>query len=139
MIKIDAIRNNSVYLSGDIELNKRLEQILDHDAGKQIGRAFVYRTNIPGIYTYGLEQLMDEQYGHKAGYIWASRASVMNAFFDTALFEANYKCGNGCYVSCAIDLIFFESILSEYGYGVDFDANVSDNLEDVSYKIYKKI
>lgn len=114
MLKIDAIRGNNIYLIGDEKLESK-EECLSRVEGDS--RLFVRRTSIEGLYQYGSEQLCDEYMGHGKGYIWASRASVMNKAFDLALTEAYYKSeGSYSYQCCAIDLVRYEDMLNEAGY-----------------------
>lgn len=133
MLKIDRIEHGSIYLSGD----KRLvsgERVLEKHIGAD-GIAFVKATNFEEIFTYGLEQTRGSYFGHKPGYIWASRASVMNAIFDTTLYEAAYREGSSCYCSCAVDLVRIEDLLLEAGYEIDLTPKVSKDGEDVDYQV----
>ena len=116
MLKIDAIRDNTVYIIGDEKLitkDEYLSSIIeDGDC-----RLFVRKTNIEGIFLYGSEQLCEYWMGHEKGYVWSSRASVMNKVFDLALAEAYYKSeGSYSYQCCAIDLVRHEDLLNEAGY-----------------------
>lgn len=114
MLKIDAIRGNNIYLIGDEKLDLE-EECLSLVKGDN--RLFVRKTSIEGLYQYGSEQLREDYMGHKKGYIWASRASVMNKVFDLALTEAYYKSeGSYSYQCCAIDLVTYEDLLNEAGY-----------------------
>lgn len=114
MLKIDAIRGNNIYLVGDAKLDPK-EECLSLVKGDS--RLFVRKTSIEGLYQYGSEQLSEDYMGHKKGYIWASRASVMNKVFDLALTEAYYKSeGSYSYQCCAIDLVRYEDLLNEAGY-----------------------
>lgn len=114
MLKIDAIRGNDVYLVGDEKLDSKEEcfSIVKGD-----NRLFVRKTSIEGLYQYGSELLCEDCWGNKKGYIWASRASVMNKVFNLTLTEAYYKSeGSYSYQCCAIDLDRYESLLNEAGY-----------------------
>lgn len=114
MLKIDAIRGNNIYLIGDEKLDPKEECM---SLVKGDSRLFVRKTSIEGLYQYGSEQLREDYMGHKKGYIWASRASVMNKVFDLALTEAYYKSeGSYSYQFCAIDLVRYEDLLNEAGY-----------------------
>ena len=83
MLKIDAIRGNNIYLIGDEKLDPK-EECLSLVKGDC--RLFVRKTSIEGLYQYDSEQLCEDCMGHKKGYIWARRASVMNKVFDLALY-----------------------------------------------------
>lgn len=114
MLKIDAIRGNNIYLIGDEKLDSK-EECLSLVKGDS--RLFVRKTSIEGLYQYGSEQLCEDYMGHNKGYIWSSRASVMNKVFDLALTEAYYKSeGSYSYQCCAIDLVRYEDLLNEAGY-----------------------
>lgn len=114
MLKIDAIRGNNIYLVGDEKLEPREDCF---SLIKEDSRLFAKKTTIEGLYQYGSEQLCEDYMGHKKGYIWASRASVMNKVFDLALTEAYYKSeGSYFYQGCAIDLVRYEDLLNEAGY-----------------------
>ena len=136
MMKIDHIHNDSIYLSGDEPL-KSIDRIFEQECG--CGVAFLNRTNIEGLYTHGLEQKVEQHWGHGPGYVWASRASVMNAQFGVALYEAYYKGpGSNCYQTCAIDLVRFEDALNKFGYKVNFEPKVSEDGCDIHFSIYKE-
>lgn len=135
MVKIDCIRDNAVYLVGDVKLEAGDEYL-----SKEVrdSRLFVRKTNIEGIFKYGAEQTCDEYMGHGKGYIWSSRASVMNKEFDTALIEAYYKNeGAFSYQCCAIDPVRFEQLLNEAGYEVNWKP-IRDDDTDRHYSLRKK-
>lgn len=134
MLTIDRISNGCIYITGEEEL-KGIERVLEKQESD--GKCFVVRTNIEGIYTYGIEQTKEDYWGHKPGYVWSSRASVMNAAFGVTLFEACYRKGTSCYRSCAVDLVRFEHLLKANGYSVDFTPIVSDDKEDVNFMLIK--
>ena len=102
---------------------------------------FIRKTNIEGIYTYGIKSLTpDPVWDKPAGYIWASRASVMNRIFDTCLRECYYrKEGTQTYTCGAIDLVRYEQFLKENGYEVDFNGYnpYPSTNEDLAYEIKK--
>ncbi len=97
-------------IEGDdkLEVKDRIKESEDEE-----GILFLQETNQPGIYRYGYQTKKDDPiWNHKAGYIWSSRASVMNANFNTRLAECNYRQrGTQTYTSCAIDVDTLESIL----------------------------
>lgn len=137
-IKIDEVRNGTIYITGDMPieyLGRAVEKELPEDGGI----LFVSKTNIEGIYTYGLEQTKHSYFGHKPGYIWSSRASVINAAFDYVLYEACYRSDESrSYCSCAVDLVRFEQLLKDSGYEVDFTPHVSADKIDTHYNIRLK-
>lgn len=137
MLKIDGIQDGycqAVYIIGDEELVSG-DDVLSKVSGDS--RLFVKKTNIEGIFTYGCEQLADEYFGHSKGYIWASRASVMNGAFDIALIECNYKvAGSPSYRSCAIDVAHLEELLEETEYTINRSPKVEGI--DTDYLLVKK-
>lgn len=132
MLKIDAVRGNDIYLIGDVKLESG-EECFSKELDES--RLFVRKTNIEGIFQYGSEQLCEDYMGHGKGYVWASRASVMNKAFDTALIEARYKTESAySYSCCAIDLVRFEQMLKEAGYEV-----VWTPIENTEYDLHYSI
>ena len=137
MLKIDAVRDNRVYLIGDEKLITK-DECFSSVTTDGNSRLFVKSTNIEGIYKYGSEQLCDSYMGHEKGYIWSSRASVMNKAFDIALIEACYKVeGDFSYTVCSIDLVRFEDILNEAGYDVNWTFIKNDEM-DLEYSLSKR-
>ena len=135
MLTFECISGGTIYLSGDEEL-ETLDRVLETQ--KEDGKPFVTRTNIEGIYKYGFEQTAQVYWGHKPGYIWASRASVMNAAFGITLYEACYRTGkSNLYRTCAIDLVRFEHFLKANGYSVDFTPIMSEDKCDVNFNVIK--
>lgn len=135
MITIDKIEHGTIYITGDEKL-EYLERVQEKQC--ETGKLFVARTSIDGIYTYGLQQTLGSYFGHGPGYIWSSRASVINSQLGTTLYEAAYRQGDRGYVSCSVDLVRFEDLLKEVGYEVDFEQpDISDDGIDIHYKIKK--
>lgn len=135
-MKIDAIRHGSIYIIGEDELTCK-ERCLTKTLSD--GILFVTNTNIDGIFRYGLEQTKEDYFGHGPGYIWHSRASVMNANFDVALIDAYYKEeGSYSYTTCAIDLARLESLLEDTEYEIDWTPYPSEDGTDVHYRLKKK-
>lgn len=139
---LDSVDKNRLNILGDIPLEQQeivLEKIIYDDADRPESKLFLRKTNIEGIYTYGCEQLLPSHFGHEAGYIWASRPSVMNKAFDVCLYEAGYTNDSSrCFKSCAIDLVQFAEILKEYGYEIDFENPLEEEI-DRSYKLIKSV
>ena len=130
-LKIDCVERGTVYLTGSEDL---FSEEISNKKQLEDGYIFVRKTNIPGIFTYGLCQTRNEYYGHGPGYIWASRASVMNKELDCCFYEACYrKEGTITYRTCAVDLVRLEDFLKEAGYEVDFTPIVSDT--DVNFRV----
>ena len=94
--------NLRATIVGEEKLN-HFETILSKEVDDS--RLFVQSSNIPGIYRIGCEQLKDGIY-HKAGYVWSSRAEVMNEYFGTELVDATYN--DYC---CCIDKATLESLI----------------------------
>lgn len=134
-MRIDGIRNGYVYIIGEEKFVPTVEVMSLADKAH---RYFIKRTNIPGVYTYGIEQLEEECLGHSRGYVWASRTGVMNRTFDVALTEALYKKeGDTTYRSCAIDLVRFEELLNTFGYEVNWTPR-EEGAMDIKYDLIKK-
>ena len=136
MLKIDAIRDNTVYIIGDEKLITK-DEYLSSITEDGDCRLFVRKTNIEGIFLYGSEQLCEYWMGHEKGYVWSSRASVMNKEFDIALIEARYKVESATsYSYCAIDLVIFEQLLKEAGYEVMWTP-IKNTEYDLQYGLKK--
>ena len=131
-IKIDALRNNDIYLVGDEKLETG-EVVMSQSDGEH--EAFIRCTNIEGIFKYGIKQIHDDGLGHQAGYTWASRAGVMNKKFDIAIIECLYKQqGRISYEDCAIDLAHLEGLLEGTPYYIDWEPCENSDT-DVRYRI----
>lgn len=101
------------------------------------GTYFIKNTNIEGIFDYGFQQNKEDYFGNPAGYVWSSRAGVMNKLFDVALVEICYKQeGSYSYRSCAIDLAHLEPILEGTEYEIQWEPVVDET--DVCYRIKKR-
>jgi hypothetical protein len=94
---------------------------------------FVKDTNVSGVYYFGCEQLKDD-YMHKAGYIWSSRAGVINDAFDMALKEVCIN-NNACY---SMDVYYLKPLLEEYfGKKItvrEFVKHNSDGSKETTFK-----
>lgn len=134
MLKLEAVRDSRIYLVGDTKL-----ETLDKVMFKiyEDSELFVRKTNIDGIFKYGSIQLSDYCMGHKKGYIWSSRVSVMNKAFDIKLAEACYKKeGIPSYVTCAIDLDHLEPLLKGSEYEIDWEPHPYGDV-DIHYNLKK--
>lgn len=126
--------NNTPYFVGEEDL-ERGEIVLEKEV--EDGTCFVRKTNIEGIFTYGFKQKNADYLGNPAGYIWSSRAGVMNKEFDIALVEVFYKKENShCPRSCSMDLAHVEQLLEGTEYMIDLTPR--ENNTDVVYKIVKR-
>lgn len=129
MLKFECIRANNVYLVGDEQLvsNKIIHvNYLDDE------EIFVKDTNIKGIYTYGCKTLTSDYFGHPPGYIWSSRASVMNKQFNLSLVDVYYKnMGSTSYCICAIDVDYLCELIRETGKTSHVSITYTD--EDTKY------
>ena len=75
--------------------------------------------------------------GNPAGYVWSSRAGVMNKEFDVALIEVVYSKNNShCPMACSMDLAHLKPLLEGTDYKIDW-APREDNT-DVVYRIVKR-
>lgn len=126
--------NNTPYIVGEEDL-KTGEVVLEKEV--KDGTYFVKKTNIDGIFTYGFRQNKEDYMGNPAGYVWSSRAGVMNKEFDVALIEVVYKKENSCCpMSCSMDLAHLEQLLSGTEYAID--KSPREDGADVVYKIVKR-
>ncbi len=134
-MRIDGIRHGTVYIIGEEDLKSNKRCLTKEDSE---GILFIANTNIEGIFFYGYEQKKSDYFGHGPGYIWSSRASVMNANFDVALIEACYKKEGSSYCCCSIDLARLEPLLKDTEYEIDWTPYPSEDGTDVHYKLKKK-
>lgn len=137
-MKFNGFMNGVICVEGDENLRTTEVIMTQRDLESEY---FIRNTNIEGIYTYGVKSLKpDPVWDKPAGYIWASRASVMNKIFDTCLHECYYrKEGSLTYTCCAIDLVRYEDFLKQNEYKVNFNGYnpYSSSDEDIAYKIEK--
>lgn len=135
MLKINSINRDNIYIEGDVEL-KLDEVVLSKDIATET--LFVRKTNIEGMFDYGCRNNVEDKVWNKpAGYVWSSRASVMNKAFDIALIDVYYKKeGSYSYRRAAIDLAHLEALLVDTEYEIDWGPTVED--EDIIYKLKKK-
>lgn len=125
--------NNTPYIVGDEDL-KTEEIVLEKEV--EDGTYFVRKTNIDGIFTYGFKQNTADCFGNPAGYVWSSRAGVMNKEFDIALVEIVYSQNNShCPKACSMDLAHLEPLLEGTEYMIDWTPREDDT--DVVYRIVK--
>lgn len=126
--------NNTPYIVGE-EALKTGEVVLEKEV--EDGTYFVRKTNIEGIFKYGFRQSKEDIFGNPAGYVWSSRAGVMNKEFDVALVEVCYKKeGSPSYTSCSMDLAHLEPLLEGTEYMIDWTPHENDT--DVVYRIVKR-
>lgn len=126
--------NSTPYIIGEEDL-KTGEVVLEKEV--EDGTYFVRKTNIEGIFKYGFRQNKEDYMGNPAGYVWSSRAGVMNKEFDVALVEVCYKKeGSPSYTSCSMDLAHLEPLLEGTDYKIDWASRENDT--DVVYKIIKR-
>ena len=137
MLKIDCIRpNGDIYVVGDVDIEP---QGIAHKCMLQDEESlvFVEYTNIEGIFKYGVKQLYNSR-DHGYGYIWHSRASVMNKYFGCAMIDIYYrKEGTLPYYTCAIDLAHLEPLLEDTEYCIDWVPCESSEV-DITYRIIKE-
>jgi hypothetical protein len=135
MLKVDSVSHGDIYIVGDVELTNG-DVVLSKDVETET--LFVRKTNIEGIFTYGARNNVEDRvWGKPAGYIWSSRASVMNKAFDVALIDVYYKEeGSYSYRCAAIDLAHLEPLLADTEYEINWEPKFEK--EDVIYKLKKK-
>ena len=136
MLTFNGIQGYNVCIEGDEDL-----KVLERGMEKEVddGTLFVSITNVDGIYRYGYQvHKADPIWGHAAGYVWASRASVMNYNFGTHLIEAYYrKRGTQTYTSCAIAKFTLESFLDMDKYCIIRDDDGKN--PEISYRVKERI
>ena len=126
--------NNTPYIVGEEDL-KTEEIVLEKEV--EDGTYFVKKTHIDGIFTYGFRQNKEDYMGNPAGYVWSSRAGVMNKEFDIALVEVVYSKNNShCPMACSMDLAHLEPLLEGTDYKIDWAPHEDDT--DVVYRIIKR-
>lgn len=138
MLKIEkiAIINGSprYYISCDEKLVEG-ERIHSRVVDGGDGELFCSKTNVPDIYYFGCKQLEDD-YDHKAGYIWSSRAGCINGQFGTQLYDDCVINGVG-YWHADINLI--KTLVEEYNgkkYRIEQYYNFYDkNKEEPVYRL----
>lgn len=88
---------------------ERKEQILSNEGDT----AFINKFE-DGTYSFGIIQGDYYSMGHRKGYIWSSRASVMNKIFGTDIMDVGIKLPNEeGYFSRAVDIKTLKKILPE--------------------------
>ena len=128
-MKFEAIKDNKLYFTSN---NKLESKNIVHVKYIGDGELFVKDTNIEDVFTYGFKTLSPDVWGHPAGYVWTSRASVMNRTFNLSLidvyckFEDNYH-----YTTCAITLDKLNELLNEANQNVNITINYTE--EDTTY------
>lgn len=133
-MRFDSMGYNTPYIVGEEDL--KTEEIVLKKEVKD-GTYFVRKTNIEGIFNYGFEQSEADYLGNPAGYVWSSRAGVMNKEFGIALVEVVYKKDNShCPKACSMDLAHLEPLLEGTDYKIDWTPHEDDT--DVVYKIVKR-
>lgn len=101
----------SLYVEHDC--TKNIVQRMKKQISDNGDVAFLNRFS-DGSYSFGIIQGDYESMGHSKGYIWSSRASVMNQIFGTNIIEVAVKLPEDeFYFSRAFDLEKVRSILPE--------------------------
>lgn len=137
-MKVTSVDQYYIHIEGDVNPNTHMyARLVEGDIVESIlvehgtEEMFYKKTNIEGIYTFGCKQLTDS-WDHKAGYIWSSRASCINAVLATNFVGCIY---NNTY--CAIDADVAKPLVEEF-YGVPCVIKVTmDGNEDLNYRIVK--
>ena len=134
MLRIKEIsKSGTIYLIGDVDLRSEGEVL---SAVDREGRFFVNKTNVEGIFTYGIQNTKPDCFGHDVGYTWSSRSSVMNKVFDVALIDVLYDTSGYCFRTCAIDLAHLEPLLEDTEWKIDWEPRVDHT--DITYRIVKR-
>lgn len=137
-IKFAGMINGCPAFIGTQALEFNNERAIEKRLDNNEGIAFIKLANLEGFATYGVEQTREYEWGHGPGYIWSSRATVMNRVFDVALVDALYKTENSStYRCCAIDLVHLMELLEGTEYEVSSEPRATD--EDVHYDVKKRV
>lgn len=102
VVSICGFSSLDVYLEAD-ELSTTVVEHKEKELGID---TLYYKKFSDGTYSYGLIQGAENQFGHSKGYIWSSRASVVNAEFGLNLIEVGIN-----HVSRAIPITTLKSLL----------------------------
>lgn len=133
-IQFNGMINGCPAFTGTKKLEFNKERAIEQRLKNNEGIAFIRLANVEGFATYGIEQTKQEEWGHGPGYIWASRATVMNKVFDVALVDILYKTENSStYSSCAIDIEHLAKLLKDTEYYVKTEPRITD--EDIYYDV----
>lgn len=102
-MKVVSICNHGlVYLKAD-----NLSSTIVEYKEKKVGiDTLYYKKYSDGTYSFGLIQGAESQFGHTKGYVWSSRASVINKYFGLKITEVGI---NG--VCRAMPVSMLESLL----------------------------
>lgn len=137
-IQFNGMVNGSLAFIGTQPLEFNKERAIEKRLDNNEGIAFIRLSNIDGFATYGIEQTKEYDFGHGPGYIWASRATVMNKVFDVALVDILYKTENSStYSCCAIDVAHLLELLEDTEYQVITEPRVSG--EDIYYEVKRRV
>lgn len=114
-LKITSIVHGTPWIEVDKELIGEVKST-DYCFTKSNDETFLFvkESNVKGIYSFGAEQLKDS-YDHSAGYVWSSRASVMNKEFGTTLTEVVLKhAGCGTDGRFSMDVYYLKPLMEDY-------------------------
>lgn len=135
----------SVYV--EHQCSKEIEVTLRKQVSDKGDVAFLNKFK-DGSYSFGIIQGDYKSMGHSGGYIWSSRASVMNQIFGTHIVEAAVRLpGNTCYISRAFDIDDIEAALPEdwryiekaYSNGETYNQLVYLGKEPIKYQCGKRL
>lgn len=97
--KIVSHSSDGSMISLYVELDANSGVIVEHKEKEVEGGILFYDKYSNGIYQYGLRSTRPYM-GHDAGYIWSSRASVLNQEFGTNLIDVSLKTPDEDYYWC---------------------------------------
>lgn len=131
MMKFELLKDKKIYLTCDENIESKN---IIHVKYIDNGELFVKNTNIEDVFTYGFKTLAPDHWGHPAGYIWTSRASVMNKIFNLSLVDVYCKFkDNYHYTTCAITIDKLNQLLAEANQKVNIIITHTD--EDIAYTV----
>lgn len=78
-----------IQIKGDIDI-RPITRIMERDTDNK-HTLFIRNTNIDGFYDFGLQAHEADYWGNPAGYVWSSRAGVVNKVFGVKLVDVYYN------------------------------------------------
>lgn len=103
--------NNMLHLVIMVEGGYSSSHIKTKILKKTENRELFYGEDEDGFVKYGSRNIKADKFGHKAGYVWSSRASIFNGCFDknamevTIIDSENYRYAGNITVEKALELL----------------------------------
>lgn len=136
--RIDSINGSPryyIFCDEKIEVGEKIHSKLVECNTEEL---FCKSTNVPGVYSFGAEQLTDGVF-HGAGYVWSSRAGCINGQFGMQLYDHCVINGSGFWYA---DINIIKTLVEEYTgkeYTIEQYYNFYDkNKEEPVYRLIEK-